>query len=99
MAPCHRLRGLKMGEARHHPIGPGLGLREKCLLQRGQPLDGRIALVANPEPEIGRHLVVPRPRRVKPPGGRADHLLQPRLHIHVDVFERARKGEVSALDL
>ena len=34
MAPCHRLRGLQMGETRHHPIRTRLRLRQQRADQR-----------------------------------------------------------------
>ena len=46
--------------------------------------------MASRRAEVGRHLVVARARRVQPPGRLADQLLQPRLDVHVYVFERAR---------
>ncbi len=61
---------------------------------RQQRIDG----VAHIEPEIGRHLVVARARRVEPPGGIADQLAQARFDVHVDVFERARKVELLRFD-
>ena len=57
------------------------------------------ALVLHPEPEIDRHLVVARARRVQPPGGRADQFGKPRLDIHVDVLELGREGELAGFDL
>ena len=54
--------------------------------------------LAHPEPEVGRDLVVARARRVQAPGRLADQLPEPRLDVHVDVFERGLKLEVAALD-
>jgi hypothetical protein len=99
VAPGHRLRDLQMGEARHDPVGPGLGLREQRPHQRLQPRIAASQLVAHPEPEIRRHLVVARPRGVQPPAGSPIISLQPRLDIHVNVFQRGGKGEISRLDL
>ena len=99
MAPCHGLRGLQVRKARHDPVGPRFGLRQKGLHQRGQAGNGGIALVADPEAEIDRHLIVARPRGVQAACGFADDLFQPRLDVHVDVFEIGAEGEVSALDL
>ena len=99
VAPGHRLRGLQMGEARHHPIGARLGLRQQRAHQRGQRRNRRIALIAHPKPEIGCHLIVARPRRMQAPGGLANDLLQPRLDVHVNVFKRGREREIARLDL
>ena len=99
MAEGHRLRGLQMGEARHH----GGGMLDRALdqrllegLQRGI---GVVDGVADIEPEIGRDLVVARARGMQPPGGRADQLGQPALDIHVDVLERALELERALADL
>ena len=88
-----------MGEARHHPVRPRLGLREQSALQRQEPFVHRVAPVAHPEPEVGRHLVVAAPRGVEALGGLADQLGQARLHVHVDVLQRRGEGEALVLDL
>ncbi len=99
MAEGHRLRGLQMGEARHH----GRGMRQRLLGQRllvaGERVVELVDGIAHPEPEIGRDLVVARARGVQPPGGRPDQLRQPALDVHVNVFERAVEGKGSGLDL
>ena len=79
-------------------LGTAFGLRHQRRHQRLQAQDRRVALVAHPQPEIRRHLVVAASRRVQPAGGLADQLLQPRLDVHVDVLERGREGEPPALD-
>ena len=76
-----------------------LGLPEKRLLQRLDPGNDGIALVADPEAEIDGDLIVPAARGVKPAGGLSDQVLQPRLDIHMNVFEGGGKCEFSALDL
>ena len=93
VAPCHRLGRLQVGEARHDPIRPGLGLIEEGRHQRADPLNGRVALAAHPEAEIDRDLIVARARGVQPPGRGADQLGQPRLDVHVDVLELHPEGE------
>ena len=88
MAPCDWLRGLQMGKAWHHPIGARLGLRQKRADQRLQTLIGGVQLVPHPEFKIGRDLVVPAAARVQAACGLTDQVFQPRLDVHVDVFER-----------
>ena len=67
--------------------------------QRRQPLDRRVALAAHPEPEVGRHLVVARPRGVQPPGRRADQL-RSRLSTFMWMSSSAvENGEAAGLDL
>ena len=53
----------------------------------------------DPQPEIGRDLVVARTRGVQPAGGGADQLGQPALDIHMDVFERPLELELAGADL
>jgi len=98
MPERHGLGGLQMREARHHRAGLGRGLLRQHLHQARELDVDVVDRVADPEPEIGRHLVVARARRVQPPGRLADDLRQPRLDIHVDVFERPRKVEPPAGD-
>ena len=98
MAEGDRLCALKMREAGHHRVGMRLRLFRERRLQRVKLAVDRVDRVPHIEAEIGRHLVVPRARGVKPPGRLADDLLQPRLHVHVDVLERARKGEFPPCD-
>ena len=99
MPERHRLRGLQMGEARHH----GAGMFERPLhqrvLERGQRRIGLVDGVADIEPEIGRDLIVARTRGVQPSRGGADQLAEPALDIHVNVLERALEIERSLADL
>ncbi len=99
MAPCDGLRGLQMGEPRHDPVGPRLGLRQKRADQGFDPFNGGVHLVAHPKFEIGRHLIIARTARVQTPRRLADDLFEPRFDIHMDVFERRGKFERAALDL
>ena len=99
MAEGHGLGGLQVGEARHHRSGMGQRLLGKRALVGGQariePVDG----VAHPQPEVGRDLVVARARGVQPPGRRPDQLGEPRLDVHMDVFQRPLELEPAALHL
>ena len=99
MPPCHGLGGLQMGKARHHPISPRLGLRQERPHQFGQPGNRRIALVAHPEPEIDRHLIVAAAARVQPLARLTDNLGQPAFHVQVNILQRGRKGKLPPLDL
>jgi hypothetical protein len=99
MAEGDGLRTLQMREAGHHGVEIGVGLRRERGLQRTELSIHRVDRVAHEEAEVGRHLVVPRARGVESSGRLADDLLQPRLDVHVDVFERARKREAASLDL
>ena len=88
MAPCHRLCHLKMGEPGHDHIGAGLGLCQQRTDQCRQCRIHRIKLIPNPKLEIRCHLIVARPTRVQTPGRFTDQILEARLHIHVDIFQR-----------
>jgi len=99
MAEGDRLRRLQMGEARHHPVGRRLGAGQQRADQRIKPLDRGVRLIAHPQAEVGRDLIVAAPRRVQTPGRLADDLFQPRLDVHVNVFERGRERELAGLDL
>ena len=84
--------GLQMGEAGHERAGVLLGLRDERRLQRLEGGGrGPVDRVAHPELEVGRDLVVARARGVQAPGRLADELGEPRLDVHVDVFERCEK--------
>ncbi len=99
MAEGDRLGALKMGETRHHGCRMRLGLGQKRPHQGGQLLVRPVMGVADPETDIDRDLVVAAARRVKPGRRLPDDLPQSAFDIHVNVFERRRKGERPALDL
>ena len=99
VAEGNRLRHLQMGEAGHDGVGVAIGLLDQGTLQFLQTLLQPVERVAHPQPEIGRHLVIARPRRVQPAAGRADQVGEPRLDVEMDVFELGRETELAALDL
>ena len=88
-----------MRKARHHPIRARLGLREQGFLQGGHAFDRCVQLIAHPKLEIGRDLIVARPARVQTPSRFTYDLFAARFDIHVNVFERGGKREVSAFNL
>ena len=98
MAERHRLRRLQMREAWHDGRGMHFGFGCQNALQFGQRLVQPINLVAHIKLEIGRHLIVARPRRMQPSRRRSDDVLQPAFDVHVNVFERAGEHEFPALD-
>ena len=98
MPEGHRLRRLQVGEARHDRAGIRERLFRERLLQVPKARIDLVNGVAHPEAEIGRHLVVPRARRVQPPRGRPDQLLQPRFDMGMDILERALELELSCFD-
>ena len=87
MAQRHRLRGLQMGEARHHRIGMLLGAGQQRVRQAGQRGQHLVDRIAHPQAEIGRDLIVAAARGVQAAGNGADRSRQLRLGQHMDVFE------------
>ena len=99
MAESDRLRRLQMGKARHDGFGMGLGLVQQNAHQAMNLRAHMVERVAHIKPEIGGHLVIARARRMQPPRRRADKLAQPRLNIHMNIFQRPRKGECAVFNL
>ena len=87
VAERHRLRDLKMREAGHDRLGMLVGAFDQHALKPADGVCRFVAGVPNPQPEVGRDLVVARPRGMKATGGRADQLAEPMLDGHVDVLE------------
>ena len=98
MAEGHGLRSLQMREARHHRCSMRQRLLGKSFLVGGERGIDRVDGRTDPEPEIGRHLIVARARGMQPSGRRADQFREPALDIHMDVFERAVEGKRAVLD-
>ena len=90
---------LQMGEAGHDRADVRFGLGDQRALQALQGCLDAVDRVAHPEPEVERHLVVARPRRVQASGRVADQLGEARLDVHMDVFERDAEGECAVFDL
>ena len=94
-----RLGDLQMGEAGHYRLGMRVGLVE----QRGLDLLHRrvdaLYRAADPEPEIGRDLVVARARGVQPPSRRPDQLGETRFDVQVDVLIGLAEREGAGVDL
>ncbi len=93
------LGGLQVGEAGHRVggmLGRAVGQRAHQLGHlRVQPVDR----VAHPEAEVGGDLVVAAAGGVQALAGLADALGEPRLDVHVDVFECGVEVEPPGLDL
>ena len=78
VAEGDRLGRLQMGEARHDGRGMFVGAwRASASCSSCELAVERVDRVADPEAEIGRHLVVARARGMEPAGRRADQLLEP----------------------
>ena len=100
MAEGHGLADLQMGEAGHDRDRHALGLLDQRRLQIGQICRSSASIASRTqERKSSRDLVVARAGGVQPSRRGADQLGQPRLDIHVDVFELRAEGEAAALDL
>ncbi len=99
MAEGHRLGNLQVGQARHDRGSVLLREVDERDPKRAQAHDQCIDGTAQPQPRVGRDLVVARARRVQPLAGITGELRQPHLDVHVHVFERALPDEFAALDL
>ncbi|MND45824.1 hypothetical protein D3C80_366880 [compost metagenome] len=99
VAEGHRLGGLQVGEAGHDGVGFRLGQAEQALLQTGDFLDDGIDFIAQPQADVGGHLVVAATTGVQLLAGDADAVGQARLDVHVHVFQVHAPVEVAGLDL
>src|SRR3546814_10596449 len=99
MSERYRLGVLQMRKARHNGLRVPFRLTEQCLLTGLQRRVYSIDLVAHPQAEIRRHLIVARTRGMQPSRGRPDPLGEARFHVHVDVFELASEGEPTGAQL
>ena len=88
-----------MRKAGHHSRFMPIGLINQRLDQTLKALNSAVRLITNPHPEIQRDLIVARPACVQTPGRFANQFLQPRLDIHVNVFQRGRKLKCSPFNL
>ncbi len=100
MAESHRLRHLQVGEARHHgvrmarrPARPG------HFCSHAMQRDDAIDFAAQPQAQVGRHLVVARAAGMQPLAGVADEIGQPLLDIQMHVLEFELPVELATLDL
>ncbi len=88
-----------MGKTRHGIGGVFRRARHqrphKILDLQGQAIDG----VPHPEAKVRRHLVVAAATGMEAAAGIADPVGEPRLDVHMDVFERRLERETPGLDL
>ena len=95
----HRLRCLKMREARHQRVGMFVSTAQQHGLHLGKRGVDRVNQLAHPQPEVRRHLVVARTGGVKPARRLANQFGKPRFDVHVDVFELGGEDEAAGGDL
>ena len=87
VAEGHGLGDLQVGKPRHHGVRMALGLRDELTLQRAQRGDDAIDLAAQPQPQVGGHLVVARTASVQPLAGVADEIGQSLLDVEMHILE------------
>ena len=88
-----------MRKAGKDGVGFLLGPVEQTTDQRREACVHAVDGIPDPEPEIGRHLIIARAPGVQPPGRFADDFLQPSLDVHMDVFELSPECEKTLSDL
>ena len=99
MTERHGLRDLHVREARHHRRSVSIGQLDQRMLQ---PIDAAYDLIdfaTQPQPSVGRDLVVARAAGVQTLAGFADQLRQTPLDVQMNVFEFDAPFELIALDL
>ena len=95
----HRLGSLQMGVAGKHGVQVLASAGDEDALQREESTLDRVAHVSKVEGQVGGHLVVATAPGVEPPCHASHSLLEPRLDVHVNVFQRRIEAEFSRLDL
>jgi hypothetical protein len=86
-------------KARHHQRRVPGGLREQRLDQGGDQLAEGVDLVAQPQAQIGGHLVVARARGMQALAGLSYERGEPTLDVEVHVLGLERPLEAAAVDL
>ena len=99
MTEGDRLRDLQMGEAGHDRPGVAFGQIDQRALQITEQPHGDVDLGAQPQPDVGGHLVVARARGVQPLAGVARQIGQPFLDVQVNIFQVELPAKGAVLDL
>ena len=98
MAEGNRLGHLQMGEAGHEGVGLALGQIQQAAAQAVQLAHQRVDGLTQIEPDVRRDLIVAGTPGVQFLAGLADARHQPRLDVHVHIFQRHRPFETPGLD-
>ena len=99
MTAGHRLGTLHMGHPRHDRVSFRLGKVNERILQRGEIGLQLINCVAGKEPHIRGDLVIARTSSVQFLAGLAGDFSEPRLDIHMHIFERCAPHKAIVRDL
>ena len=98
MTQGYWLRDLEVGKAGHEGFSMSLGLIQQRGFQRHQLLVQVVNLISDPQPEVGRDLIVPGPGGMEPSGGITRELAQAGFHVHMYIFKRRIDLQVAVLD-
>jgi hypothetical protein len=93
------MRDLQMSEARHHRFGVALGEIDELQLQRAHQQVDRVERIAQPQPNVGGHLVIARAAGVQALAGVAHQVGQPLLDVQMNVLEIDRPAKGSGIEL
>src|SRR5690625_4080678 len=99
MGEAQRLGNLQVRVAGHDHVDVELGEVDEYLLQLEKLLLQLQVAAPEPQPEVGRHLVVAAACRVQLPAHGPDPLGECPLDVHVDILELDAPVEVAGLDL
>ena len=94
-----RLRALEVRVAGEERVAMAAGERGERALHSGQGGVDGVALGAQPEAQVERHLIVPAPAGVELPADGADELGEPPLDRHVDVLVGGQEAEAAGVEL
>ena len=99
MAEGDGLGRLQVCHSRHDRRGMPVRLANQGFLETGEGVIEMIEVIAQPQAQVRRDLVVARTRRVQTPGRLTDEVGETGLDVHVDIFQRRIPGHCSFLDL
>ena len=93
-----RLRPLEMGVAGQDHVGVVIAAADQRPLQGRQPLVDPVDRPADPQPQVGGHLIVSAAGGVQFSSHVAEPVDQRPLDVHVDVFQFGAEGESALLN-
>ena len=99
MSERHGLRDLHVREPGHYRRSVSIGQLDQSMLQPIDAAHDVIDFAAQPQPRVGRDLIVARAAGVQALAGVADQIGQALLDIQMNVFEFDAPFELIALDL